>query len=68
MFFPWAALMLARHRIFLHLPGGLYTLLTIMAAGILLTGAAAFLHSRWWLLATTGAVASFAIVFVAEMS
>ena len=41
---------------------------TVMTAGVILTGVAAVLQSRWWLLAVAGAIATFVIFSVAVLS
>ena len=40
--------------------------LVIMSAGVLFTGAAVFLHSKWWLLMLAVATATFVLFFIAE--
>lgn len=67
--FPWLGLALVEiYRDRMPPLIGLYGLLGIMFAGVVLTTVAAVLHSRWWLLAVAGAVATFAFFVVGGLS
>jgi len=47
---------------------GFHMFMSLMTSGVLLTGVAAFLHSKWWLLMFAASIVTFVLFYIAAMA